>query len=66
MDQTFINQQQEVVENFYWLLQHDFTEADRLIQSDENFDHVNTFNACYTLYQEHLKEHDLKIRYNDY
>lgn len=55
MDQASIDQQQEVVQNFFWLLNNDFTEADRLIESDENFDHINTFNACYTLYQEHLK-----------
>lgn len=54
--QTFWDNQQQVVENFYELLYTNFTEADRLIQDDENFEHVLTYNACYQLYQEHCKE----------
>ena len=51
-----LSNQQEVVANFYNLLHDDFTEADRLIQSDNNFGNIITFNACYDLYQQHIAD----------
>ena len=53
---SFWSNQQAVVEDFSRLLDEDFTKADELVQSDENFDHVNTFNACYELYGRYVKE----------
>ena len=54
---SFWANQQAVVEDFSRLLDEDFTKADDLIQSDENFDHINTFNACYELYKQSVKDH---------
>lgn len=48
--------QQEIVQNFADLLKENFSKADELIASDDNFDNVITYNACYTLYQQHLAQ----------